>query len=131
MRDEDGKLTVEVGGHEGGHEGGLDVLVRGEETDRLPADSVFRTLAEANEFFQEGAVGWSVTPAADFVDGMELSCPDWKMRPLAVSEVCSDFISRLGDAAEFDSAFVMRDIVHEWRSRGTRRLQTECGSCVA
>lgn len=127
VRDEGGKLSIEVCGEEGG----LAVLVRGEETNRLPEDSVFRTFDEANEFFQEGSVGWSATPTPGLVDGIELSCTQWKMRPLAVSEVRSDFVSRLGDAAEFDSAFVMRDIVHEWRSRGTRRLQTECGSCVA
>ncbi len=127
VQDVGGKISIEVEGRESG----LSVLVRGEETDRLTADSVFRTLDEANEFFQEGSVGWSATPNPDVVDGMELSCTRWKMRPLAVSEVSSDFIARLGDAAEFDSAFVMRGIELEWHSHGTRRLEKQCGSCVA
>ena len=98
------------------------VRVSGTETDVMPADSIFGTIDEANAFFQAGSIGWSATPRGDVVDGMELRCKTWRMRPLAVAEVRSDFMTRLGAAAEFDSAFLMRDIEHEWHSLGIKHV---------
>jgi hypothetical protein len=48
------------------------------------------------------------------------------MEPLAVEKVESGFFENAGlfpsGSAKFDSAFLMRDIAHEWRARG--RLTT-------
>ncbi len=100
----------------------VDVRVSGTETDLMPADSILGTIDEANAFFQAGSIGWSATPRGDVVDGMELRCKTWRMRPLAVDEVRSDFMTRLGASAEFDSAFLMRDIEHEWHSLGIKQV---------
>ena len=111
-----GRISIEVSGAQG-H---LDILVRGVATDVMPAGSIFVTLDEATSFFQSGSLGWSATLRPDVVDGMELCCKTWNMRPLAVDAVRSDFMARLGNAAEFDSAFLMRGIDHEWHSQGVK-----------
>ncbi len=123
------RITEDAGGIDfeaKGRGDGLEIVVRATDTDVMPGGSVFRTFEDANRFLRDGAVGWSATPRTDVVDGMALSCALWRMRPLAVSEVRSDFLSRLGDAARFDSAFVMRDIDLEWHSLGTKRLPGVC-----
>ena len=122
VRDERGAISIKVSGHGSG----LAVFVQAREAEHLPGSSVFHTIEQANAFFQEGSVGWSATPRLNVVDGMELRCTGWKMRPLAVSEVHSDFLTRLGASAEFDSAFLMRVIDHEWHSLGTMRLPGAC-----
>ncbi len=113
-----GRISMEVAGVRGQ----MGVRVSGIETDMMPADSIFGSLDEANAFFLAGSVGWSATPRGDIVDGMELRCRTWRMQPLAVDEVRSDFMTRLGAAAEFDSAFLMRDIEHEWHSKGIKHV---------
>jgi len=91
-------------------------------TDGLPSGSVFKTLAEASEFFQAGSLGWSPRVAFGECDGMELSCDSWRMEPLAVERVESSFFSNADcfppGSAAFDSAFLMREIEHEWHARG-------------
>jgi hypothetical protein len=98
-------------------------------TDALPADSVFKTLDEASEFFRAGSLGWSARPESDECDGLELRCDSWHMVPLAVERVESSFFSNVDwfprGSVEFDSAFLMRDIEHEWHARG--RLLTSLG----
>jgi hypothetical protein len=88
----------------------------------LPAGSAFRSLTEASEFFRTGALGWSARSHAGEFDGLELCCDTWSMTPLAVEHVESSFFSDrdllpLGSAI-FDSAFLMRDLEHEWHARG-------------
>jgi len=111
-------------------DGGTFVRVQARMTDRLPTDSIFRSLAEASDFFQGGALGWSARTAADGFDGLELRCREWRMTPLAVELVESSFFGNRElfppGAAEFDSAFLMRDIQHEWLARG--RLSTPKGN---
>jgi hypothetical protein len=95
-------------------------------TDQLPDDSVFRSLAEASEFFRRGSLGWSSRPTDGEFDGLELRCREWRMEPLALEEVRSSFFengkSFPPGSAQFDSAFLMRNIPHEWHARG--RLTT-------
>ena len=97
-------------------------------TDTFPADSVFKTLAEASVFFQAGALGWSARPESCECDGIELSCDSWHMEPLAVERVESSFFSNKDwfppGSTEFDSAFLMRDIEHEWHARERLRLDS-------
>lgn len=90
--------------------------------DEIPRGSVFRTLDEASDFFRGGALGWSARARAGEFDGLELRCHEWRMEPLAVDHVESSFFAKRElfprGTAEFDSAFVMRGIAHEWRARG-------------
>lgn len=101
---------------------GAFVRVAARVTDALPEGSVFRDMEEASRFFLGGALGWSARTGAGEFDGLELCCDLWRMEPLVVEHVESSFF---GDSslfppgtATFDSAFLMRDIAHEWRARG-------------
>jgi len=98
--------------------------------ERIPHDSIFQTLDDASQFFLGGALGWSARPAQAEFDGLELHCDAWRMEPLAVERVESSFFSnpRLFPAgsAKFDSAFLMRNIAHEWIGRG--RMHCEGGA---
>jgi hypothetical protein len=103
-------------------DGGAFVRVAARVADTVPDGSVFRDLAEASQFFVGGALGWSARVQAGEFDGLELHCAEWRMEPLTVERVESSFF---GDttlfppgSARFDSAFLMRNIRHEWRARG-------------
>jgi hypothetical protein len=97
------------------------VCVQGRTANELRADSVFRSLHEASEFFRGGSLGWSARAENSF-DGLELSCDEWKMEPLAVKRVESNFFENRElfpkGSATFDSAFLMRNITHQWHAQG-------------
>ena len=103
------------------------VCVHGHLADTVPSDSVFRSLDEASEFFQRGALGWSSRATENTFDGLELTCDQWRMEPMAVERVESSFFENReifpAGSARFDSAFLMRNIPHEWHARG--RLTVE------
>lgn len=100
-------------------------------TDTLPRGSVFGTLAGATRFFQAGAVGWSARARPGVFDGLELSCAAWRLEPLAVEHVESSWFNDAKlfppGTAEFDSAFLLRDIAHRWIGRG----RMECAGGAA
>ena len=98
------------------------VRVRAHRTSQLPTDSIFRSFEEASEFFRAGALGWSARRKEKEFDGLELHCPEWRMEPLVVDLVTSSFfenrdVFRSG-SVKFDSAFLMRNIPHQWHARG-------------
>ena len=110
-----------------GRDGRTRVQVCARLADGLPADSVFGSLAEASEFFRAGALGWSAKPGKEDFDGLELHCREWRMEPLVVDKVESNFF---GDrdlfpngSAVFDCALLMRNIPHEWHARGQLRIK--------
>ena len=98
------------------------VCVQGRVTDKLPIGSIFHSLEQASDFFQSGALGWSSRLQENTFDGLELHCEQWRMEPLAVEKVESSFFQDAtifpAGSVEFDSAFLMRDIAHEWHARG-------------
>jgi hypothetical protein len=104
------------------------VRVAARVADTLPSGSVFKSLAEASEFFQAGALGWSSRPESSECDGMELRSDSWRLEPLLVERVESSFFSNTDwfppGSAEFDSAFLMREIEHEWHARGRLLLNS-------
>jgi hypothetical protein len=112
----------------GSDDGAMTVSVSGRPTDTLPNNSIFHSVEEASAFFQAGSLGWSPTRDGRQLEGLELHCPAWHMTPLAVDEVESSFFSKLGPAAFFDSAFLMRNLDHEWHASGRR--ETFAASCV-
>ena len=105
-----------------GNDGVTFIRVLARRHESLPAQSVFRSLAEASDFFRGGALGWSARSPADQFDGLELRCDQWQMQPLAVEHVESSFFSDPTlfppGAATFDSAILMRDLGHSWHARG-------------
>jgi hypothetical protein len=86
----------------------------------VPSSSVFRTLAEASDFFQTGAVGFSPGRDPDLLDGIELRTKTWNIEPLAVEHVSSHYFEDTNrfpaGSTVFDSAFLMRNVEHEWHS---------------
>ncbi len=90
--------------------------------EEIPSRSLFRTIDEASSFFRDGTLGWSRSPRDGELEGLELRCQHWRMEPLLVEHAHSSFFADAGlfppNTVEFDSAFVMRDVAHEWHSRG-------------
>jgi hypothetical protein len=103
-------------------DGRTHVRVAGRVAESWPGNSVFTSLEEASQFFRAGSLGWSARRCAGEFDGLELHTTIWKMEPLIVERVESSlFADRTlfpEGTAEFDSAFLMRGIEHEWQGRG-------------
>ncbi len=110
-------------------DGETTLSVTGRSAARLPGSSVFGSLEEASEFFQAGAVGWSVASRTDCCEGLELACERWSAQPFAVESVASSYFNDLtsfpSGSVGFDSALVMRGIHHHWRALGHRRMERE------
>ncbi len=85
-------------------------------------DSAFATIECASEFFHRGSLGYSPSGQPDRFEGLELRDLTWSIAPLAISHVESSFFDDRArfpaGALEFDSAFLMHGIEHEWHSRG-------------
>ena len=101
------------------------IHVDGAETDRLPDDSVFASVAEASDFFEAGSLGYSDARTPQSYDGLELRCDHWSVTPLDVAEVTSSYFEDTTrfppDTVQFDDALLMRDIPHGWCAQGSLR----------
>jgi hypothetical protein len=97
------------------------LAVEGHVAPELPQSSVFRSLGQASEFFEQGSLGYSVTGQAGRFDGLELRSFAWKVQSLAVEKVESSFFENRAlfppGSVEFDCALLMRGIDHEWHGR--------------
>jgi hypothetical protein len=97
------------------------ISVAGTVTDRLPADSVFASVQEASDFFERGALGYSISNEQGRYDGLELDCRNWHAEPLEVETIHSSYFADPelfpAGSVEFDCALLMRGIHHEWHSR--------------
>jgi hypothetical protein len=100
---------------------GTSISVAARLTDQLPAGTIFGSLTEASEFFAGGSVGYSVSRRPELYEGLELRTHNWNIEPLAVEQVASSVFDdrRLFPVGtiEFDSAFLMRNVAHEWHGR--------------
>lgn len=99
-------------------DGSGNVLVDGTVAESLPASSVFGSLGEASQFFEQGALGYS--PNGSNYDALELRSFNWSVQPLDVAEVQSSFFQPPAfphESVEFDCALLMQGIEHEWQSR--------------
>jgi hypothetical protein len=89
----------------------------------LPADSTFRSMAEASSFFEAGSLGYSATTRPGEYDGLELRSHRWIVEALEVAHIESSFFDneRLFPQASirFDCALLMRGIEHEWHAKDT------------
>jgi len=99
---------------------------------KLPKTSVFHSLQQASEFFQQGSLGYSVTRDEGRFDGLELRSFAWKVQPLAVEKVESSFFDDRSlfpqGSVEFDCALLMRGIEHEWHGRDSLCAEVECAN---
>lgn len=112
-------------------DGRVGVAVKGHSTTALAATSAFPSLAVASQFFERGAVGYSVTSQAAQLDGLELRSTGWNVEPFAVQHVESSFFGDQKrfprDSIQYDCALLMRNIVHEWHSCGTLACVSRAG----
>lgn len=99
------------------------LLVEGHVGTELPGTSIFSSVAEASRFFEQGSVGYSVSQYPGEFDGLELRTHRWQVQPLLVTKVESSYFENRDlfppGAVAFDSALAMRQIDHEWHSRGS------------
>ncbi|MCW1921530.1 DUF2071 domain-containing protein [Luteolibacter arcticus] len=109
-------------------DGGMTLSVSAEESDEFefPASSCFRSLEESSAFFEAGSVGYSATKDGCRLDGIRLETYQWKVRPLAITNVTSSYFDDRAlfpvGSAVFDHALIMRDMPHEWHGMEGRRL---------
>ena len=81
-------------------------------------NSIFGTLENASDFFENGDLGYS--PNKDQFDGLRLKTFKWEVQPLEVSNVKSSFFENEEifpkGSVIFDNALLMTNIEHEWKS---------------
>lgn len=97
------------------------VAVEAQLAPHLPERSIFTSLEEASTFFEHGAIGYSVTNQPGTLEGLEIRCKNWRVEPLQVTRVESNFFDDQerfpAGSAELDCALLMRAIRHEWYVR--------------
>ena len=102
-------------------DGSAHVSVDGQTTGELADDSVFATVASCSRFFEAGSLGYSTSNSNARFDGLELRTADWRVQPLAITNVQSSFFEDRNvfpdGSVTFDNALLMRSIDHEWHSR--------------
>ena len=102
-------------------DGKTHLCVKGHTCSDIPDSSMFRSLAEASNFFETGSLGYSATSQPGKYEGMELRSFNWKVEPLAIEEVRSSYFENREifpeGTVKFDCALLMREITHEWHTR--------------
>ena len=87
----------------------------------LPKGTIFKSLAEASDFFERGSLGYSATEIPGKFDGLELRTNAWQVQPLRVKRVESHFFEDRTHfpkgSVQFDCALLMRGMRHEWLGR--------------
>ena len=100
---------------------GTRIAVAGRVAAGLPDESVFTSLTRASEFFARGALGYSATGSPGVFDGLELRTLNWRIEPLAIHRVESNFFEDSSifpaGSVHFDCALLMRHVEHEWHGR--------------
>ena len=66
-----------------------EIVLDATETPLFNANSIFETLKNASDFFENGDLGFS--PNKDKFDGLRLKAYKWEVRPLEVRNVKSSF----------------------------------------
>ena len=88
------------------------------ETKVFNENSIFETLENASDFFENGDLGYS--PNKDKFDRLRLKAYNWEVQPLEVSNVKSSFFENEEifpkGSVTFDNALLMTNIEHEWKS---------------
>lgn len=116
VREADGRIDFAMQSRDGE----VSIRLRAHVGDAWPAASRFGCLEEASAFYHAGSVGYSPTRAGGRLEGMALETESWRVKPLMVEEVTASIFEDPrrfppGSVA-FDSALLMRDIPHAWRS---------------
>ena len=117
VNEADGTFSVDMASDDGETR----VAVEAQLAPHLPERSIFTSLGEASTFFEHGAIGYSVTNQPGTLESLELRCKNWRVEPLQVTRVESNFFDDQerfpSGSAEPDCALLMRAIRHEWYVR--------------
>ncbi len=101
-------------------DGEVFVRIAARVAEAMPHDSVLRNRENASAFFCNGACGWSPDITGKTMEGLKLQTDDWRMEPLIVEHARSSWFENRNHfpegSVEFDSAFLMRNIDHEWHA---------------
>jgi hypothetical protein len=99
-------------------DGNAQLHVAGKIYPGFPDSSVFGSLEEASNFFQNGSLGYSVTRSPGRFDGIELRCQNWAMDNLNIDKMESSWFQDNSvfpaGSIQYDCALLMRRIDHEW-----------------
>ncbi len=110
--DQGDRISIAVRGADGLH-----IAVSCQSADDVPASSVFASMAKADEFFRTGSTGVSPGGPDGRCDLVDLNVAGWNLTPLAITDARSSILEALapiGDRAQWDSAFIMRDMACQW-----------------
>ncbi|WP_291728415.1 DUF2071 domain-containing protein [Bernardetia sp.] len=92
--------------------------IKAKPTHNWNSESVFESIEEASDFFEQGRLGYSPIPNKDCFDGLELQTDNWKVHPLEVENVHSSFFEDVSifpkGSIKFDNALLMKNIEHKW-----------------
>lgn len=95
-----------------------EISIDASETKLFNSKSIFETLDNASDFFENGDLGYSPNKAK--FDGLRLKAYKWEVSPLEVSNVTSSFFENEEifpkGSVTFDNALLMKNIEHEWES---------------
>jgi len=90
--------------------------IKARETNTWNEESIFENLECVSEFFENGSVGYS--PNNKTFVGLKLKTKSWKVSLLEVGSVHSSFFENKNifphGSVNFDNAFLMKNIEHDW-----------------
>ena len=99
------------------------------QSNTMPVDSVFKSLAETSAFFEAGCVGYSPKPNSCHLEGLQLKTQQWEVSLLEVKSIQSAYFDDTSifpaDSITFDHALLMRDIPHEWHSEPSMEVRAK------
>lgn len=98
------------------------ISISAQQAESFDAESIFKNLETASDFFKNGSIGFSPNKSA--YDGLELKTLDWHVDPLKVNNVKSSFFENEEifpkGSVTFDNALLMRGIEHKWNNYENR-----------
>jgi hypothetical protein len=107
----------------------IHLAIEGHVARELPSTSVFTSVRQASDFFEQGSLGYSATARPGHFDGLELCSFNWQVQPLAIDRAESSFFDDHRvfppGSVHLDSALVMRGIDHEWHGREPLCVETD------
>ena len=94
------------------------ICIDAKEANNFNPNSLFETLENASNFFENGSLGYS--PNGDKYEGLRLHIYKWQVKPLEVFNIRSSFfedetVFPKGSIC-FDNALLMTKAEHEWHS---------------
>jgi hypothetical protein len=116
VRDEEGEIDFRMESADGR----TNIQLRGRQAETLPATSCFGSLEAASAFYQAGSLGYSARNDGGPPEAMALDTVVWRVAPLEVEFVYSSYFADERrfpkGSVQFDSALLMRDILHQWQT---------------